>query len=430
MKKVITSMLTVAMSMVMFAGIVGAAPAGFKDVTDKHWAKTAIDEAVTMGYFKGYPDGTFKPNNPVTKTEMAVILSRLENQPNKVGSGNSNFTDIPAWATSGITGAIEKGFINTREYGTKLDATKSLTRGEMAKWFANGLTVVDNDYTLAMTDSQNTVVPAKEYFAKTLPAKDVSGIAVVMGTGLMSVAEDKTIGVTRTTTRAEVATLLSRYSEVATKKATDFKGLTEMREVGKIGTNMFVVAPLEVMRGKLVDGMREDYNVVEEFKPMLNRSIKTMKNNADMKLHNLIVVDPSDVGYQSIYKKVFMDKSVEATSMMNDRFLTFSEQTVNYKGNDKVDSITVANFRNTDRVLDNMSIQHLAPKQYGLTHVGIDMPARNLLKKDVAVRYWGYGDFLKPKLGDTGYNLMVGMTIMTVDGDWMRVGVTKEYRLQ
>ena len=43
-----------------------------------HWAVKDIDWAVERGLMKGYPDGTFKPDKPVTRAELAVILHRLE----------------------------------------------------------------------------------------------------------------------------------------------------------------------------------------------------------------------------------------------------------------------------------------------------------------------------------------------------------------
>ena len=59
----------------------------------------------------------------------------------------------------------------------------------------------------------------------------------------MSVANDKTFGVNRTTTRAEVAVLIARYTSVAKTKPADFQGLNELRQVGLTGTNLSVIAP-------------------------------------------------------------------------------------------------------------------------------------------------------------------------------------------
>lgn len=46
------------------------------DITG-HWAKDSIRWCVEHGLMKGYPDGSFKPNDPVTRAEMATILKRL-----------------------------------------------------------------------------------------------------------------------------------------------------------------------------------------------------------------------------------------------------------------------------------------------------------------------------------------------------------------
>ena len=48
----------------------------FKDVPDTHWAAKAIDELSDKGIIKGYEDGTFKPEQSVTRAEVAVMISR------------------------------------------------------------------------------------------------------------------------------------------------------------------------------------------------------------------------------------------------------------------------------------------------------------------------------------------------------------------
>ncbi len=41
------------------------------------WAKDAVEKATEQGWMVGDPDGNFRPNAPITRAEMAVILSRL-----------------------------------------------------------------------------------------------------------------------------------------------------------------------------------------------------------------------------------------------------------------------------------------------------------------------------------------------------------------
>lgn len=49
----------------------------FKDVDPERWSYADIVRCVDAGIISGYPDGTFKPNNPVTREEMAAIASRI-----------------------------------------------------------------------------------------------------------------------------------------------------------------------------------------------------------------------------------------------------------------------------------------------------------------------------------------------------------------
>jgi len=46
------------------------------DITG-HWAAPAIEWAKEMGLIKGYPDGSFKPNQPITRAEACVMFERF-----------------------------------------------------------------------------------------------------------------------------------------------------------------------------------------------------------------------------------------------------------------------------------------------------------------------------------------------------------------
>lgn len=282
MKKILISGVT---ALALFAGgIVGLGGVGssveaaqatlkFKDVPSTHWAAAAISSAVEQGYFKGYADGTFKPSSPVTKAEMASILGRLADQPDAATQEQNNFTDVPEWAKNGVSIAIQKGFINPSNYNGKLDAQAALQRGEMASWLTQGLTAVDPEYKQALSDVTNTVVPAKEYFTGKLASSQKNAVAVALGTGLMSVATDKTFGTDRTTTRAEVAVLIARYASVAKTKPADFQGLNELREVGLTGTNLSVIAPKYKKAGQ--DKFSESYDyskVTDDFSKFVTKN--------------------------------------------------------------------------------------------------------------------------------------------------------------
>jgi hypothetical protein len=75
----------------------------FVDVPSSHWAYEAIHYMASMGIVSGYPDGTFKPDKPILRQEMAIIACKIFNfdglRPSK-----PTFNDVPSshWAFSMI----------------------------------------------------------------------------------------------------------------------------------------------------------------------------------------------------------------------------------------------------------------------------------------------------------------------------------------
>lgn len=75
MKKKISILMLLAV--LMFVSIMPAAMARtqtFWDVSDNHWAAEAINEMAKRGIISGYSDGSFRPNDPVTRAEFAKIM--------------------------------------------------------------------------------------------------------------------------------------------------------------------------------------------------------------------------------------------------------------------------------------------------------------------------------------------------------------------
>ncbi|WP_342565440.1 Ig-like domain-containing protein [Paenibacillus sp. FSL R7-0345] len=106
------------------AAISGAA---YTDIAAGHWAANAINQVSASGIMKGYEDGSFKPNQTITRAEMATILSRLITG----AQGNGvNFSDIAGhWAQAAVKVTAEAGIITGYEDGT-FRPNQSLTRAE------------------------------------------------------------------------------------------------------------------------------------------------------------------------------------------------------------------------------------------------------------------------------------------------------------
>ena len=80
------------------------------DVSRGQWFNHAISTLSSMGIVKGNPDGTFDPDAPITRAEFAAIAARFDD---KNTNNTSNFSDIAShWAKDEIGVAANKGWIN------------------------------------------------------------------------------------------------------------------------------------------------------------------------------------------------------------------------------------------------------------------------------------------------------------------------------
>ncbi|WP_153976548.1 S-layer homology domain-containing protein [Paenibacillus xylanilyticus] len=388
----------------------------FKDVPSTHWAAAAINSAVEQGFFQGYADGTFKPSSPVTKAEMASILGRLTDQPNAAIQETNNFTDVPEWAKSGVSAAIAKGFISPANYNGKLDAKASLTRGEMAIWLAQGLTVVDSDYKQALSDVTNTVIPAKEYFTGKLASNQKNAVAVALGTGLMSVANDKNFGTDRTTTRAEVAVLIARYASVAKTKPADFQGLNELRAVGLTGTNLSIIAPKYQKTPEKKVSPNVDYSeVTDDFSKVRNKNIITDTSYADLKIKNWIIVNTFAKGSaRSIYYPVFVD---EGFTLLRGAYYSFAELELNVKSK-TMTSLQAGSLLNSATINPMNSPRSDAFTAYGGPSINDVTKSRGVFTVNNPV-YWSRGllHFDKELISDVSLVAKEGPTYSVIATD-------------
>lgn len=109
-----------------------AKPGNYYTDTASHWAKNSIAIASAYGLIAGLGQNTFGPDNPVTREQAAVIISRAAKPVDSAKA--SEFTDsdqISPWARSGIAAAVSAGFITGYPDGT-LQPKNNITRAEAA----------------------------------------------------------------------------------------------------------------------------------------------------------------------------------------------------------------------------------------------------------------------------------------------------------
>ena len=84
------------------------------DVSSDYWARPFIQALADNNVITGFPDGSFRPNQGVTRAEFAALIQKAFPNQNRVRQlSASGFRDVPAgyWAASAIQNAYETGFL-------------------------------------------------------------------------------------------------------------------------------------------------------------------------------------------------------------------------------------------------------------------------------------------------------------------------------
>lgn len=204
MKKALALILITALLVVP---VIAAETPTFTD-TNGHWGQEFIDEAAQRGLFKGFGDGTFRPDTAVTRAQFVTVLWRMAGNP--AVTAQTPFTDIADQIDefrTAIAWAYEKGYVNgTTE--TTFAPGDSLTRESAMKilfGYAGGQSGMEamftNVYDSVFTDSSAISAWAK--------APMYWGVynTLISGTG------DKVLSPQGIATRAQLAKILVNYIE-------------------------------------------------------------------------------------------------------------------------------------------------------------------------------------------------------------------------
>ncbi len=117
----------------------GENPAGFVDISSDNWYNGAVAALKAYGMMDGFGDGTFRPNQAVSRQEAIVMMIRALRLADTAGLTSNNgaqanidiYTDsnqIAGWASDAVQTAIQSGLI--KGYGNELRPQQSLTRAE------------------------------------------------------------------------------------------------------------------------------------------------------------------------------------------------------------------------------------------------------------------------------------------------------------
>jgi S-layer homology domain len=115
----------------------------FSDVSSNYWAEDFISELANRGIIRGFPDGTFRPNELVTRAQFAAMVRQaFEKSPTRSAI---NFVDVPSnyWAYSAIQEAYTIGFLSGYP-GNVFNPGQNIPRAQVLVSLANGLGYTSN----------------------------------------------------------------------------------------------------------------------------------------------------------------------------------------------------------------------------------------------------------------------------------------------
>lgn len=110
----------------------------FNDVPTNYWAQTFIQELASRDIIKGFPDGGFRPNDPVTRAQFAAMLNKAVNK--APIRGGVTFVDVASdyWAAPAIQRSYITGFMSGYP-GNVFEPAQNIPRVQILVSLANGL---------------------------------------------------------------------------------------------------------------------------------------------------------------------------------------------------------------------------------------------------------------------------------------------------
>ncbi|MEH1928197.1 DUF1565 domain-containing protein [Nostoc sp.] len=126
------------------AAAVNIPSGGFKDVPANYWAKNYIQALASQNIIAGFPDGSFKPNEPVTRAQFAAIVTKALTPPAKRPA--IRFKDVASnfWAYAAIQSAYQSQFVSGYPDGT-FKPQQQIQRVQALVALANGLGLTTNN---------------------------------------------------------------------------------------------------------------------------------------------------------------------------------------------------------------------------------------------------------------------------------------------
>ncbi|MEP0919579.1 S-layer homology domain-containing protein [Leptolyngbya sp. DQ-M1] len=176
----------------------------FTDVSTSYWASSFISELAKLTIVEGFPDGSFRPEEVMTKAQFAAVIRKAFEQA-KMRNAIA-FQDVSEgyWAYSAISKAYEMGFLGVNAEN-QFNPNSRLTRLDILVALATSL-----NYTTVSGSVEKILSVYSD--AATIPVQYRSLIAALTERGIIvSYPQTSRLDLTRVVTRSEVSAFVYQF---------------------------------------------------------------------------------------------------------------------------------------------------------------------------------------------------------------------------
>ena len=190
--RIVSLCLALAFSLSMF--VTGLA-ANFSDVEGEHWAESVIVHMADKGAISGYEDGTFKPDNSITRAETVVVLQNLFNFTPAI-TGEFKDVDDNSWYTNAVYAMKAQGIVSglqSDKFGPSINISRQDVSVIVARLYGID---TDKNYTTNFVDSDKIAFYAK------------NAVGFLVEAGVLNGRDGNMFAPTANVTRAEFMQIL------------------------------------------------------------------------------------------------------------------------------------------------------------------------------------------------------------------------------
>jgi len=173
--------------------------------TKSHWGSQSIKKAKALGLVKGYEDGTYRPEAPLSALEATVIAVRLaetlgtdETVTDTDEATEDEISTVPEWSKQSVKKANALKIINVNRFHSEVQATRAQAAIMLAK-------------ALKLEPISTEELPFPD--VATLTAEEIGYLLALQEAGIIQGSPDGKFNPNSSLTRAEIATMLANIAD-------------------------------------------------------------------------------------------------------------------------------------------------------------------------------------------------------------------------